>query len=712
MLIKGSDRYIRIPFLLITLIAILSTPEISFSQTGGSPGSFQFPSTTFDVSEGGIITITVTRTSGNVGAASVRYRTTDGGTATPGADYIGVDDTISFASGETVKTFTISTLEDNLPEGNETVVVILSNPTNDATLGVNTTILTINDNDVAQPGRLQLSASRYVANEDSGFITITVTRTNGSNVPVSINYGTSNGTATVGLDYANTLGMLSFDTGVISRSFNILIFNDSIDEPNETVNIFLTGLVGGASLGTSEAVLTIIDDEVSAQPILNVDSSISFGSVNIGETETRTATITNIGGATLTVAAPTLTSGAGSGFSIASLPLTSMLTSGQSTTFLVNFRPASTSAGQLIGSISINSNGGSVSVELSGRGIDTIRPTVDLLSLGGGETITAGMPVVIRFNGSDNDAISNFLLSYSTDGGNSFPNDIARVGGSANQVTWNLPDNLQTTQGRVRVTATDRAGNISSAMSGIFTVQNPFIPAPGSRPVPALEVVLTFDPPVNPGVPPGNLIARAREVQIGRSALNASEDTSPSESDHGSEIRPAQVPDILGYNIYRVTQPAPGQPLPTPDQIANNPSNLVGSLPAVSTMFVDVVSSTRGDNFLYSITAVSRNGSQSPGSNIASTDLPVIRDPRFTRGTLFLISAGASVKQGAQLIVNDAIIFPLQVDSTGTILTVDREARGTPGNIPIKTLIRKGRTVKLNVRNLDGKLSLSLFFTR
>src|SRR5688500_7024929 len=103
MFIKGSRRFFSPLFLLVFLI-IIGTPEVSMSQTGSSPGSFQFPSTTYGVSEGGTITITVTRTSGNVGAASVRYRTTDGGTATPGVDYLEVDGILDFASGETIKT--------------------------------------------------------------------------------------------------------------------------------------------------------------------------------------------------------------------------------------------------------------------------------------------------------------------------------------------------------------------------------------------------------------------------------------------------------------------------------------------------------------------------------------------------------------------------------------------------------------------------------
>jgi hypothetical protein len=62
-----------------------------------------------------------------------------GGTATPGTDYtaIGSPLTVNFAAGETGKSVTIAVIQDLLYEGNETVILTLSSPTN-ATLGTNT----------------------------------------------------------------------------------------------------------------------------------------------------------------------------------------------------------------------------------------------------------------------------------------------------------------------------------------------------------------------------------------------------------------------------------------------------------------------------------------------------------------------------------------------------------------------------------------------
>ena len=53
---------------------------------------------------------------------------------------------VTFAPGETVKTFTVTVKEDLIPENDEAVQVVLSNPTN-ATLGDSSGIVVITDDD-------------------------------------------------------------------------------------------------------------------------------------------------------------------------------------------------------------------------------------------------------------------------------------------------------------------------------------------------------------------------------------------------------------------------------------------------------------------------------------------------------------------------------------------------------------------------------------
>jgi len=117
--------------------------------------------------------------------------------------------------------------------------------------------------EVAPPtGSVQFSATAYSGSEQSGSVTITVTRA-GTDEAVTVQYATSNGTASAGTDYAATSGTLSWAAGDISaKTFSIPILNDSRYERNETVNLALGGLTGAAALGyPATAVLTILDDD-------------------------------------------------------------------------------------------------------------------------------------------------------------------------------------------------------------------------------------------------------------------------------------------------------------------------------------------------------------------------------------------------------------------------------------------------------------------
>src|SRR5262249_15116671 len=91
--------------------------------------------------------------------------------------------------------------------------------------------------------------------------------TGGSAGSVSVNYATSNGTATAGSDYTATSGTLIFGDGETSKTFTIPITNDTAVESDETVNLTLSDPTGGASLGSpASAVLTIHSDDTTDQP--------------------------------------------------------------------------------------------------------------------------------------------------------------------------------------------------------------------------------------------------------------------------------------------------------------------------------------------------------------------------------------------------------------------------------------------------------------
>src|SRR4029078_12303866 len=133
---------------------------------------------------------------------------------------------------------------------------------------LSTATLTITSEDAAQSGVLQFASAGYTVTEGQSTATITVARTGGSDGVVTVNYATSNGSATAGSDYTATSGTLTFGAGETSKTFTVPILNDTAVENPETVTLSLSSPTGGAALGTqSTATLMIISDDNSGQPV-------------------------------------------------------------------------------------------------------------------------------------------------------------------------------------------------------------------------------------------------------------------------------------------------------------------------------------------------------------------------------------------------------------------------------------------------------------
>ena len=118
-------------------------------------------------------------------------------------------------------------------------------------------------NETPNAGSLQFSQATYSVNEGAGSATITVSRTDGSDGAVSVNYAISNGTATSGNDYLDDSGTLNWNDGDNSNkiiSINIIDDNDS--EANETFNLTLSNATGGATIGSrNTTIVTIFDND-------------------------------------------------------------------------------------------------------------------------------------------------------------------------------------------------------------------------------------------------------------------------------------------------------------------------------------------------------------------------------------------------------------------------------------------------------------------
>lgn len=228
-----------------------------------------------EIVPGGVATISVQRVGESSTPVTVTYRTV-AGTATAGSDYSQRNGQLTFNPGETLKSFNVPILDDAIVEGDETVLLQLSNPSANATISTVQATLTISDNDFA-PGRISFSAAQTFVDETAGSVTVTVTRTSGRTGSVAVQYATANGTATAGEDYTATSGTVLFLEGETTKTVTIPVADDSRVEGNEAFSVALTNPTGGALLTSPSTIQVVIADSDFGAGSLDPDFNIGTG---------------------------------------------------------------------------------------------------------------------------------------------------------------------------------------------------------------------------------------------------------------------------------------------------------------------------------------------------------------------------------------------------------------------------------------------------
>ena len=122
---------------------------------------------------------------------------------------------------------------------------------------------------------IQFSSSNYSVVEACTMITITVNRIGNPISAASIDYNTSDVTATERGDYITALGTLSFAPGETSKSFIVLINDDSYVEGNETFSVNLSN-PSGASLGAPSIATVTINDNPTEPPTNVIDNPQNY----------------------------------------------------------------------------------------------------------------------------------------------------------------------------------------------------------------------------------------------------------------------------------------------------------------------------------------------------------------------------------------------------------------------------------------------------
>ncbi|NJM06296.1 hypothetical protein HC891_09015 [Candidatus Gracilibacteria bacterium] len=207
-----------------------------------------------------MLTVTLSKTTTTT--ATVQYATSDE-TALAGSDYTAISGTLTFAPGESSQNITVTILSDTLIDAGETFSVTLSAPVNVSLATPSSARVTISED---QPlpilPEVAFSAADYTSSEADGTAVLTVTLDQTAATTATVEYATSDGTASAGSDYTPISGTLTFNPGESSKTLTITLLSDSIVEASETFSVTLSA-PSNATLGPpSTARVTITADEV------------------------------------------------------------------------------------------------------------------------------------------------------------------------------------------------------------------------------------------------------------------------------------------------------------------------------------------------------------------------------------------------------------------------------------------------------------------
>ncbi|ADI29102.1 retention module-containing protein [Methylotenera versatilis] len=249
--------------------------------------------------EGTSLVHTVTLSATTTSSITLPYNLA-GITATPGSDFSTaptfsngvtlVNGALNVPAGVTNFTVTVPTINDTVFEPAETY---------NLTVGDVTAVGTITDND-SQP---TISINDVSAYENVGTRVFTVTLSNASYQTVTVNYATSNGTATTGnSDYTATSGTLTFAPGETTKTITVTVINDAVNEADETFNVNLSAATN-ATISDNLGVGTILNDDATVRPVIDLDANNSSGATgnNFARTYTENAAGVSIADTDVTI---------------------------------------------------------------------------------------------------------------------------------------------------------------------------------------------------------------------------------------------------------------------------------------------------------------------------------------------------------------------------------------------------------------------------
>ena len=191
------------------------------------------------------------------------------GTATAGTDYTALSGTVTIPAGQNSVNIWVSTIDDQIIEGAETVMATLTSATSTSfsltTTGSATVSIADDENTVANKTLTITKTADAAEPTSAGNFAISLPTGITAKENITVNY-TVGGTATAGTDYTALTGTATILAGQNAVNVAVNVIDDKMVEGTETLTVILTS-ASSASLSftaTGSASLNIADDDNTA----------------------------------------------------------------------------------------------------------------------------------------------------------------------------------------------------------------------------------------------------------------------------------------------------------------------------------------------------------------------------------------------------------------------------------------------------------------
>jgi hypothetical protein len=243
------------------------------------------------------LAIPVTLTPAATGTVTVHYNTQDSSAVTPG-DYSAASGTLTFTAGQTTQTANVNVVGDTTTFVDKTFYLNLSTATG-ATIDRSTGVGVISTGNTAPVVSVDSIAMVKPASGTMA-AAFTLHLSNTSPNPVTVNYATSDGSATVaGGSYAAASGSATIPAGQLTATVNVTVNGNTLPGGNLYFYLTLNTPVNGVLAGNNSALAYIANPNYA--PSLSVNNVAVYAPLTGTATATFTVTLSSASTQTVTV---------------------------------------------------------------------------------------------------------------------------------------------------------------------------------------------------------------------------------------------------------------------------------------------------------------------------------------------------------------------------------------------------------------------------